>query len=226
MNLRRLIFALGLLCLSCALANGIAITACLFSSVGPMHVATTDSDLRTPENLHVPRLDWPSTPSEGWPSNPAWAYAAHGLGVQWAKFVSNEGGYPYPYSATIVECGLPLPCLGGELRSVNNVQVTTPSWIDVSARFGDLLSFATHLDDHPRVVPFGVKFAGQLANTLFFAVILLAVRSLPRYGRRVWRRRQGRCLECGYDLLATQTQCPECGGAASRLSPRPPRSPR
>lgn len=31
--------------------------------------------------------------------------------------------------------------------------------------------------------------------------------------RASWRRRQGLCTSCGYDLRGGQTRCPECGSA-------------
>ena len=39
------------------------------------------------------------------------------------------------------------------------------------------------------------------------------------YGRKLYRRRCGRCPRCGYDLRATPDRCPECGAEAKHLHP-------
>ena len=47
-------------------------------------------------------------------------------------------------------------------------------------------------------------------------LLLPAVRAIAFLGRRRVRRnrrRQGRCIVCGYDLRATADRCPECGHA-------------
>lgn len=46
---------------------------------------------------------------------------------------------------------------------------------------------------------------------------LATVRDAYRRGERERRRRQGRCLECGYDLRASPGRCPECGTGVKPL---------
>lgn len=150
-------------------------------------------------------------------SNPTIVFEAHGIGIRWAMFTAAADRTNY--QATIVECGLPLACLRTEKLAVNSgpPNVVSPS-IDVSARFGELLSFAPHGTVQPRVVPAGVKMGGQFVNTLVVATIVVAAQQTARRGRRAWRRRHGLCLECGYDLSSTQSQCPECGVATPLTS--------
>lgn len=220
MNLRRLIFPLGILCISCGLANLAAIAACLFSSVGRIQVTTTDDVVRHAPEWQVQSLHWPSEPLEGWPSCPTIAFRTRGAGLRWAAFSTMAGGVGY--EATVVEAGFPLACLRGEQCTVDGgPPVATPPWIDVSARFGELLSLAPHGAVQPRVVPFGLKYGGQLANTAFFAMLLISVRSLTTYHRRTRRRRRGLCLKCGYQLTSTQSQCPECGAVTNSPSSAP-----
>ena len=57
-------------------------------------------------------------------------------------------------------------------------------------------------------VTFVVPHAGLLAATL-----LLAARDPWHQWRRRRRAKQGRCVNCGYDLRGTSGMCPECGTA-------------
>ena len=53
---------------------------------------------------------------------------------------------------------------------------------------------------------------------LVFAALLAALCVYPRlpFIRRRWRRKQGLCLNCGYDLTGNVSgRCPECGEAVS-----------
>jgi hypothetical protein len=51
------------------------------------------------------------------------------------------------------------------------------------------------------------------------------VRLAYRRMQRIYRRKAHRCLECGYDLRASKTTCPECGTAISNDSAASVRKP-
>jgi hypothetical protein len=57
-----------------------------------------------------------------------------------------------------------------------------------------------------------------IANTLLYAMLILAAPRIPRWVVARYRRQEGRCVQCGY-LLKGLSRCPECG-AASALRPR------
>jgi hypothetical protein len=54
---------------------------------------------------------------------------------------------------------------------------------------------------------------------LVIPFIPLPVLWMQRRRRRARWQREGRCLECGYDLRATRDRCPECGNAVQETTP-------
>ncbi|MEQ9096822.1 MAG: hypothetical protein RIE32_11225 [Phycisphaerales bacterium] len=61
------------------------------------------------------------------------------------------------------------------------------------------------------VVPYAPRWPGLLANTLFYAGLVLAILAWLRARTMRRRRAAGRCLACGYELGAGVERCPECG---------------
>ncbi len=51
---------------------------------------------------------------------------------------------------------------------------------------------------------------GVAGNTVVYASLLLAVFAAPGWVRRARRRREGKCVGCGYDVRGVE-RCPECG---------------
>ena len=47
--------------------------------------------------------------------------------------------------------------------------------------------------------------------TIVLGVLVIRVVSRIPLDRAEWRRQQGLCPRCGYDLRATPDRCPECG---------------
>lgn len=80
---------------------------------------------------------------------------------------------------------------------------------------------APHPHDRTRTLalPLSPAWRGIVLNTLLFAIALLPVAMLLRFGwrqgsalRRRTRQRRGRCPACGYDLKGQHDiGCPECG---------------
>lgn len=66
------------------------------------------------------------------------------------------------------------------------------------------------------VLPWRPIWNGFIVNSALFSLIVFAVLYVPGLMRRAARRRDGRCVRCGYDLraLAGSTACPECGEAS------------
>ncbi len=61
------------------------------------------------------------------------------------------------------------------------------------------------------VLPLRPIWPGFATNTIFYAAILWLLTLGPFTARRMIRRKQGRCIKCGYDLRETSGGCPECG---------------
>ncbi|QKK09756.1 MAG: hypothetical protein HND58_17360 [Planctomycetota bacterium] len=64
---------------------------------------------------------------------------------------------------------------------------------------------------YPLVLPVRPLPFGFLANTIFYALLFVGLHQFVGWGRRVRRRRRGRCAACGYDLTGLDGACPECG---------------
>ena len=67
-----------------------------------------------------------------------------------------------------------------------------------------------------RFLPLHPIWPGFAINTVFYAALLWIVILGPGTARRVIRRKQGRCINCGYDLRGAEHEvCPECGSGHS-----------
>jgi hypothetical protein len=62
-----------------------------------------------------------------------------------------------------------------------------------------------------RALPLSPLWTGTMGNIAFYSLLLWCLARGPKALRRLIRTRQGRCLECGYDLCGSNDQCPECG---------------
>jgi hypothetical protein len=61
------------------------------------------------------------------------------------------------------------------------------------------------------VLPTQPIWPGMIINTVFYAVLVLAMMLGFSSARRSIRRRHSRCVRCGYRLTVSQGVCPECG---------------
>ncbi|MEO1512160.1 MAG: ankyrin repeat domain-containing protein, partial [Planctomycetota bacterium] len=76
--------------------------------------------------------------------------------------------------------------------------------------------------EEQRAFPLRPMLVGMALNTLIFGSGWFGVAwlvCLPGLLRIRWRRRQSRCVRCGYELDAAVTRCSECGHALSARLP-------
>jgi hypothetical protein len=120
------------------------------------------------------------------------------------------------FDAAVFTVGWPLHCLRGWTLTEITYPPRTPSKVD---------SRSVHTFDIP--MPFAAAslrmptlplWPGLVADTLFYAAILLGIVRGPRLVRRWMWGRTGKCTKCGYDTRGlTSNTCPECG---SNVPPR------
>jgi hypothetical protein len=88
-----------------------------------------------------------------------------------------------------------------------------------------LLGFGTERwqKSHNWPVDRGTLTYGSVLNAYFcplwscvIVFLVLPLVELPRITRNFRRRRRGLCVNCGYDLRASPTKCPECGALVQR----------
>lgn len=91
----------------------------------------------------------------------------------------------------------------------------THTWITT----GLVIREAESSAETPIVLPFRPIWSGQAAYTGFWLALVCGLRMI----RRCWRRRRGRCAQCGYDLRGnTSGVCPECGADMEQQKRRTP----
>jgi len=123
---------------------------------------------------------------------------------------------------TFSKFGFPLHALGYRSHSV--AQRTSPqASLDSRVTFTHMLTIsqtAARAWHWPWGAPGGGNFrlpllvlpVGFVADTLFWGAAILTMLLTPRFVRRYRRRRDGLCLECGYNLTGLPSdRCPECG---------------
>ncbi len=111
--------------------------------------------------------------------------------------------------------GWPAVCMWSEYEPVRNGIVT-------EVRGGVIVPLASRLHPYlycsvPRVLPLRPIWPGFAINTVFYAALLWIVTLGPGTARRIIRRKQGRCINCGYDLSHVNSDtCSECGTPIKR----------
>lgn len=136
-------------------------------------------------------------------------YAFHDWPPRWGTFAQHEPPPQRAHMGADWLFGWPCPCL----------------WLQVHAKsfdntvFEDELHGGILLSGQPsaviprfRALPMRPMWSGLIINAIVFSATWMVLLLAPACLRRSLRRRQGRCLKCGYDLRDKIADgCPECG---------------
>ncbi len=133
-----------------------------------------------------------------------------------------DGGRPWPIGNTVEKilvkaAGWPWRALWCGIHSENTPNFASHTYV---AEGGLSLGapgpgWADWPADYKTIIPLRPIWENLLADSAVFAAAWSVVVFGPRRVRVWWRRRNGRCGGCGYDLrgLARGAVCPECGAS-------------
>lgn len=111
----------------------------------------------------------------------------------WKAWGTIEVAFDGEQSPVLVMMGWPVPCLAGIIYPYNG-----------NANIG-MLSVGRH------EFPTKPLIWHSLVNAVSIALFIQLLITVVRCTRTVWRIRRNQCAHCAYQLLRSQTRCPECG---------------
>jgi hypothetical protein len=171
----------------------------------------------------------------GWPRSTEVSERGRGFGIRIVGLMGMTNPTRDPYDASgswalcvACRCGWPLPCLEWHQHGTagpDSERLLRPLLTNATARrFGGLpypswIPMRGQRRGHR--IPLAVEPAAAAANTLFYALVLLAAVRGPGAIRRTIRRARGRCPACAYPTGSSPV-CTECGRALRCATPRPP----
>lgn len=223
---RRVVFGVAFFLIIGALLNiGICWSFVVWGSVGSITVQIAHDVAPNSQDSWIAEgpMEWPLSVPAHWPP-PQLLFSARGLGIIWVDGISDLG-HPAArpgHRVSAVCCGFPFYSLEWKEgfrvdEQLTEVRTFGGRWIRLPPKVGPLLSFARYGTKVERRLPIDPIWPGLLLNSSLYAAIAYGVTFGAVQGRRLVRRRRGRCPMCAYDLAGiTADVCPECGKPTGR----------
>lgn len=165
------------------------------------------------------QIDWPRQAPADWPapqrqnSGRTWGLSAiqtmaHVLPLDAPRSPGAVSGW----GMSLFQAGWPSRCIEARSDTVNYAGVIPKANLRPAVKLPEALHFLRVREARYRVLPLRPIWPGFAINTAFYAAILWLLTFGSFTARRIIRRKQGRCINCGYDLRGTaQMICSECG---------------
>jgi hypothetical protein len=151
-------------------------------------------------------LSWIGQPPKGWPGAPS--RTAMYLGVTW-RFISSsyyDTNVRLIARQEIFDTGWPMLGMRADMRWDDDIKpmqgfyLRIPKWIPTRNKMF-------------RIAPIVPIWPGFMINVIVYCLGLCAIQGGARVVRARLRSRNGRCVNCGYEVssLSAGDVCPECG---------------
>lgn len=161
---------------------------------------------------------WIGPPHTRYLGRPEWlaTVGRFGIGVRQTWGCTEAADMAYEQTTTtwhyLIASGWPFFAFhGGGLECTPTVRIDD----DRAPPVLDLPSWMPTRQPHPASVPISPSWPGFAADLIFWASAVGVPIAITARARRAWRRRQGRCEGCGYQLTGRGVRCSECGLSAS-----------